>query len=140
MDTTLILAITVVIILLLIILFSAVYINSKRINSSKVAEIRNKLEELSLSIQSVEDAIRRDGVVKLDNLLSKVLQLRYNNTLPCGENLKKTKDLFEKKEYNELWNAHKIRNNIVHNDYEISSTEAASVYKIYKSSINKLLK
>ena len=140
MDTTIVLGITVMILILIILLFAAVYLGGKKIDSSKKPDILNKIEELRLAITSLEGSSRRDAVVKLDNLLSKSLQLKYNNSLTCGDNLKKAKGTFSKKEYNSLWDAHKTRNNIVHDDYEIDEKEAEEVYHIYKSSIIKILK
>lgn len=140
MDTTVILGITVMILLLIIILFAAVYLSSKRIDSTKRADILNKVDELKMAVGSLEGSVRRDAIVKLDNLLSKSLQLKYNNTSTCGDNLKRAKDLFPRKDYDNLWSAHKIRNNIVHNDYEISESEAEEAYKVYKSNIIKILK
>lgn len=140
MDTTVILGITVMILILILILFAAVYLSSKRIDSSKKSEIINKIEELRLAVGSLEGSVRRDAIVKLDNLLAKSLQLKYNNTATCGDNLKKAKNLFAKKDYDNLWDAHKIRNNIVHNDYEINEEEAEEVFHIYKSNIIKILK
>mgnify|MGYP000915937584 CR=1 FL=1 len=140
MDTRIILAITVMIIILVIILFVVVNIGGRRIDISKRTEILKRLEELGLATGSLEGSTRRDAVVKLDNLLSKALQIKYNNTLSCGDNLKKAKDFFSKKDYNDLWNVHKIRNSIVHDDYEINEEEADEVFKIYKSNIIKILK
>lgn len=140
MDTTVILGITVMILLLIIILFAAVYLSSKRIDATKRAEILNKVDELKMATGSLEGSVRRDAIVKLDNLLSKSLQLKYNNTSTCGDNLKKAKDLFSRKDYDNLWSVHKIRNNIVHNDYEISEAEAQEAYSVYKSNIIKILK
>lgn len=140
MDTTITLGITVMILILIIILFAAVYLGSKKIDSSKKAEIMNRLEELRLGVESLEGSVRRDAVVKLDNLLSKALQLKYGNTATCGDNLKQAKNFFPKKDYNNLWSVHKIRNNIVHDDYEIDEAEAKEVYHIYRSNIIKILK
>ena len=135
-----ILGITVMILILIIILFAAVYLNGKRVDSTKKAEVLKKVDELMLAISSLEGSIRRDAVVKLDNLLSKALQLKYNNEDTCGDNLKRAKSLFNRDDYNRLWEVHKIRNNIVHNDYEISEKEAEEVYYVYKSNIKKILK
>ncbi len=140
MDTTVALGITVMIVLLIIILFVAVYLGGKRIDSTRKLEIIKRLEELELSVGSLEASVRRDAIVKVDNILSTLFQIKYNNKATCGDNLKRAKNLFPKKEYENLWKAHKIRNNIVHSDYEIEQDEAENVYSIYKSSITKILK
>ncbi|HOV34488.1 MAG TPA: hypothetical protein PLS56_00650 [Candidatus Dojkabacteria bacterium] len=138
METTLIL--TILILILIAILFVVVYLNQKTISKAKAKQILTKLNDLQMDIMSNESSVRRDAVIKLDNLLAKSLQYYYNNSLPCGDNLKKAKNIFKKKEYNDIWEVHKIRNNIVHNDYDIPQEEARKVYNTYKLSIIKIIK
>ena len=40
--------------------------------------------------------VRRDAIIKLDNLLSKALQVYFKNTSSCGDNLKMQVDCLEK--------------------------------------------
>ncbi len=131
--------ITILILLMVTVLFVLASVNSKRISTTKKNEITKKLIELSMSIQSNESAVRRDAIIKLDNLLAKALQYYYKNSNLCGDNLKRAKNLFKKKEYNELWEVHKIRNEIVHNDYEVDIEEAQEMYNTYKFSISRIL-
>ena len=131
---------TVTILLLIVILFLAVSFANKKIDNTKKVDILNKLKDLGLHIQSLDGAVRRDSVVKLDNLLTKALQYYFHNTDTCGDNLKKSNRVFKKKELDDLWNAHKTRNNIVHNDYDISQEEALKIFNIYNFSIKKILK
>ena len=58
----------------------------------------------------------------------------------CGDNLKLAKKIFRRNEYNDLWEVHKIRNKIVHDDYDISAEDSKKVYNIYKSAILKILR
>jgi len=139
MDSTSIIM-TVTILLLIVILFLAVSFANKKIDNTKKVDILNKLKDLGLHIQSLDGAVRRDSVVKLDNLLTKALQYYFHNTDTCGDNLKKSNRVFKKKELDDLWNAHKTRNNIVHNDYDISQEEALKIFNIYNFSIKKILK
>ena len=97
-----ILCITVMILILIIVLFAAVYLSSKRVDTTKKTEVLKKVDDLMLAISSLEGSIRRDAVVKLDNLLSKALQLKYNNEDTCGDNLKRAKSLFNRDDYNRL--------------------------------------
>lgn len=131
---------TIIILLLLIILFVAVSLGNKRVSITKKKHILTKLEELRLTSSSQESSVRRDSIIKLDNLLSKSLQYYFKNSNLCGENLKIASKIFKKKEYNDLWDVHKIRNRIVHDDYDITQQEAENVYGIYKMSILKILK
>jgi len=131
---------TLVILLLIIVLFVAVSFSNKKISSTKKEGILQKLKELELTIQGLESASRRDAVIKLDNLLAKSLQYYFHNSESCGYNLKKSSKLFKKKELDDIWSAHKIRNDVVHDDYEVTVDEALKLYNIYKFSIKKILK
>lgn len=137
MDSSLYLPLLIV--LLVVILFIFVAINGKKIDEKKKKRILEKLQALKEQIYSEELSLRRDGIIKLDNLLSKSLQLYFKNDLQCGENLKQAKRIFKKRLHERVWEAHKIRNKIVHDDYPISLEESKSVFEIYKMSIIKTL-
>ncbi len=132
--------ITIAILILISTLFLVTYINSKKIPIKKKEKVFEKLEELHTQIKSPDDYARRDAVIKLDNLLSKALNIRYSNSSPCGDNLKLSKRIFDKKLYQEIWDVHKIRNQIVHDDREISEIEATEIYRVYKLGIKHILK
>ena len=138
MDNSLFLSI--IILLLIAALFVMASLNTKKIDKKKREKLIKELYSLEKSINSDELAIRRDAIIKLDNILSKSLQHYFGNDASCGENLKSAKKIFRKREYNNLWEAHKIRNRIVHSDYAVSKEEARKVLQIYKLSISKILK
>jgi len=69
--------ITIVILALISILFIVVSLANKKIDKSKKNEMYDKLKELEMGMHSLDGAIRRDTVVKLDNLLSKSLQIYF---------------------------------------------------------------
>ena len=132
--------ITIIILLLVALLFLIAYINSKKIPVKKKEEIFSKLSELENQIKSPDDYARRDAVIKLDNLLAKSLNIRYSNDKQCGDNLKISKKLFDKKLYQQLWDVHKLRNDIVHSDEDVPSVQAEEIYRIYKLGIKHVLK
>ena len=132
--------ITIIILLLVALLFLIAYINSKKIPVKKKEDILSKLSELENQIKSPDDYARRDAVIKLDNLLAKSLNIRYSNDKQCGDNLKISKKLFDKKLYQQLWDVHKLRNNIVHSDEDFPSVQAEEIYRIYKLGIKHVLK
>jgi uncharacterized protein YutE (UPF0331/DUF86 family) len=117
-----------------------VSLNTKKIDQKKREKLIKELYSLEKSINSEELAIRRDAIIKLDNILSKSLQLYFRNDASCGENLKSAEKIFRKREYNRLWDAHKIRNRVVHDDYAVSKEDARKALQIYKLSVNKILK
>lgn len=138
MDNPLLLPI--IILVLIVILFIVASINSKKVPEKKKEKLFEKLDELKEQTESNDYIVRRDAVIRLDNLLSKALQVRYRNDISCGENLKMAKSLFIKRNYQEIWDVHKLRNDIVHRDVEVSEQQAKEAYKVYKMSINKILR
>ncbi len=137
MDNTILL--TISILFLIAILFVMARINSRRVPQKKKEKIYEKLENIKLQVQSEDVYARRDAIIKLDNLLSKALQIRYRNEKNCGDNLKMAKKLFRRDTYQNIWDVHKLRNNIVHKDEDIGYDEAQQAYKTYKMAINKVL-
>jgi uncharacterized protein YutE (UPF0331/DUF86 family) len=137
MDNSLIISITILVLIML--LFVLVSINNRKIDRKKREKLVKEVLALEKGSMSDELAIRRDSIIKLDNLLSKSLQIYFNNDFACGDNLKKADTLFRKREYNTLWETHKLRNKIVHDDYAISKEEAQRAYGVYKRSIIKIL-
>lgn len=92
-----------------------------------------------MQIENNDAYARRDAIIKMDNLLFKALQIRYKDTFDGIENLKKAKESFRKDTYQNIWNVHKLRNDIVHDDRDIEYNEAVNAYKIYKMAIYKIL-
>lgn len=140
MDSQITQLFTMIILILISILFFAVYLAQNNISKGKAKKLIERLEQLQSGALSSEMSVRRDTVIKLDNLLSKSLQYYFSNTDMCGDNLKLAKKIFRRDEYNNLWEAHKTRNRIVHDDYDISADDSKKVYNIYRSAILKILR
>jgi Leucine-rich repeat (LRR) protein len=134
------LLITIIILLIISFLFLLTYINSKKIPNRKKEIIFKDLESLTSLIKSPELYARRDAIIRLDNLLAKTLRMRYQNEETCGENLKIAKNLFTKSLYQNLWDVHKLRNEIVHKDKDIDYEKTQKSYRIYKLGITRILK
>lgn len=122
------------------IIFLLALSKSRGIPSEEKSKILKQLDDLRYSMSLNNSASNRDGIVRLDSLLSKSLQLKNKNSLNCGENLKKSKIFIGRTYYEEIWQFHKLRNSIVHENIEISNQHAVDAYKIYFAVINKLLK
>lgn len=138
MNTGLI--ITISLLLVVIILFLLASSPSRRISTSKKAELYRDFARIYSSTVNDNPSVRRDSFIKMDNILSKALQAYYSNSENCGTNLKTAKNVFSKKQYEKIWEVHKIRNSIVHSDAEVSKEESAKAFDIYKMSIVTLLK
>jgi len=138
MDNTVI--ITILILIAIAVLFLMVASGTKKERQKSISRMLNSLEALKAGASSDDLARRRDTVIKLDNILSKALQYRLSNTKLCGDNLKLVSKRFKRAEYDKLWEAHKLRNRIVHDDLDVSENEAEEAYKIYNMSIHRILK
>lgn len=138
MSTALI--ITVVLLLLVALLFLLAGSANRRISTSRKAAIYQDFAKIYSNAVSEEPSVRRDSFIKMDNMLAKVLQLYMSNHENCGTNLKLAKKAFSKKLYNNIWEVHKIRNSIVHDDLEVSKKESSKAFEIYKMSLMSLLK
>lgn len=130
----------ILILLFLLVLGLVVYLNNiPRINE----KVRKKVWEEVLQIKKMVDTNNpltyRDIIIRLDSLLNKSLRMYYKNSENCGTNLKQAKSLFNKEEYNRIWEVHKLRNKVVHEDKEISSLELKNAYNIISLAIKKIL-
>jgi type II secretory pathway pseudopilin PulG len=133
------LIITILIIIAIAVLFVMVASSQKQEKQKTKSRMLNTLEALKAGAFSDDLARRRDTIIKLDNVLSKSLQYRLSNTKLCGDNLKLVGKRFKKEEYNRLWEVHKLRNKIVHDDLDVTENEAQDAYKIYNMSIHRIL-
>jgi hypothetical protein len=131
---------TILILILIAMIFVLSKLNASKKSSRKKERILTGLNNLKEHASSENEFERRDTIIRLDNLLSKALNYRYNNSSSCGENLKKADKIFRKDTYQNLWDAHKLRNDVVHNNRSISKEESEDAYHIYKLSIQKILK
>lgn len=137
MDNTVI--ITILILVAIAVLFLMVASGSRKERQKSISRMLNSLEALKAGAYSDDLARRRDTMIKLDNILTKALQYRLINTNSCGDNLKLINKRFKRTEYDRLWEAHKLRNRIVHDDLDVSENEAQDAYKIYNMSIHRIL-
>ena len=132
--------ITILILIAVAVLFIMVASGTRKERQKTISRMLNSLEALKAGASSDDLARRRDTVIKLDNILSKALQYRLGNTKLCGDNLKLINKRFKRTEYDKLWEAHKLRNRIVHDDLDVTESEAEEAYKIYNMSIHRILK
>jgi ABC-type transporter MlaC component len=134
------LILTIVILIMIGMLFILSKLNASKRSSRKKERMLATLERLKDHSASENDFERRDTIIRLDNLLAKAFNYRYNNSKTCGENLKKADKMFRKDTYQNLWDVHKLRNDVVHNNRSISVEESQDAYHIYKLCIKKILK
>jgi hypothetical protein len=134
------LLITILILIALTSLFLLVAIRSRKDTYKKKEKIINDLELLRNVMVNTTPSERVLTIIKLDNLLSRAFQYYYGNKNSCSDNLKQAKKLFKRNNYQKLWDTHKLRNKVVHEEREISESDLREAYEIYKFSIRKILK
>lgn len=137
MDSSLYITILVLVIILALFLFAAS--SSKSISKRRRTEILNQLNDIKNNIGLDINSANRDSVVRLDSLLSKVLQVVKGNKLSCGENLKLIKNRVKRDLYNDIWEYHKLRNRIVHENIDVNAEEAKAAYSVYYKLITTLI-
>jgi hypothetical protein len=82
----------------------------------------------------------KEGIIKFDNLLNKSLIIKGFRGQTLGERLKSSQKFFKWEDYSGIWDAHKLRNKIVHEDYNPSGAELKKSVKYFKLAIRRLLR
>lgn len=82
----------------------------------------------------------REAVIEADKLVDFVLKRRFPGRETAGERLKEAKTLFSDRGlYENLWYAHKLRNELVHTvGFELPSTEAKNLLEYFKRALEVL--
>lgn len=80
----------------------------------------------------------KDSLVELDKLLDYLLKNKRVKGETLGERLKNANSMFTRNDYNALWNAHKLRNQLVHEvEHSISITTIKNNSRTMASIIKK---
>jgi len=104
--------------------------------------IQKKWSEIEELIKLGGPSCFQKAIIEADKLLDFVLsQMGYEGKL--GDKLKLAKEEFIKEKdyslYNDIWRAHKLRNELVHNlNYEIYSFEVKEVIKKFEKAFKNL--
>ncbi|MEK7555632.1 MAG: hypothetical protein AAB516_02330 [Patescibacteria group bacterium] len=101
--------------------------------------VRKKWEELLEKIKSSDERDLRLAIIEADNLVDEILIIHDHPGKDMGERLKSIHPN-EIGNYNDLWEAHKMRNRIAHEtNFHINSGEAQRIIKIYHKTLQDLL-
>ena len=103
--------------------------------------IKNKWVNVEQLLSANNPASRRQAIVEADKVLDYALDRLYPGLNATGERLKLAKEIFDykRKEYDEVWFAHKVRNEMVHNlNFEMPSVEAKNIIEKFKTGIGLL--
>lgn len=75
---------------------------------------QNRLQEIDAHTDFDNYMSLKAAVIDLDSLLDHALKNSRLNGQTMGERLKAAHSMFERSLYNEIWTAHKMRNQLVH--------------------------
>lgn len=102
--------------------------------------VQQKIREYDISIQDANPMVVKSTLMEADKLLDYVLQKRGYAGNTMGDRLKNAKKTYDRNTYNDLWNAHKMRNTLVHEvETSPSSVEMRKNYHVFRKCIAVLL-
>lgn len=77
-------------------------------------KIKKDWNEIEILLKGRQPSQLRQAVIMADRCLDNALKDIYPDGTSLGDRLKATENRFNKYVYNRVWEAHKIRNNLVH--------------------------
>ena len=104
----------------------------------QIIERWDKVEELE---KIGRPSTLKEAVIEADKLIDYALDKIYPGRDSAAERLKETKDLFirSRQDYENLWYAHKLRNELVHTiGFELPIVEAKNLLVYYKNTLKIL--
>jgi hypothetical protein len=128
----------------IIIICIIVFVYWEFFSKAEISEWRKKtIRKLrSIDTQNHTDNIQTlsQNLISLDKLLHFVLQNKISKGENFAEKLKFAKHLWSKDMYNDIWQAHKYRNEIVHNiDFKPTGKTLMVNISIFKKAIRKAI-
>lgn len=110
--------------------------NRAAIDKEKILEKWQKIEEL---VKLGGESRFKQAVIEADKLFDAGLIVEGVKGETMGERLKNAEDKFDREIYQDLWKAHKVRNDIVHaHDRELLSGETENTLRRFKEALKEL--
>jgi predicted DNA-binding protein YlxM (UPF0122 family) len=118
-------------------------IRTKRVHHREVLNkqiVKDRWTEIENTLNLGGQSHFKSAILDADKLLDHVLKGLNVSGQTLGDRLKNAKGKFAKyDDYNNLWFAHKVRNNIAHEmNHEINSAEARRALEYYKKALKEL--
>lgn len=103
-----------------------------------VGKIKSEWEQVEQLIQVGRPSAVKEAVIVADKLLDYTLsQISFGETM--GERLKNARDAFPRSVYQNLWEAHKVRNALVHeSDFDLTQLVARDALSKFKAAFRSL--
>jgi hypothetical protein len=110
-------------------------ITSPSIDRQKYQEKWLQIEEM---LRTKRESSVKHALLEADKLLDLGLIDKKIKGQTMGERLKSAKNMFDTNLYNEIWQAHKLRNQMVHEDSEILSFQVETKILVFKRALKAL--
>lgn len=114
------------------------YVGEGRLTLMDTQTVREKWAAIEQQMQIGKPSNYRQAVIDADKLTDFVLRKMYPSLETMGERLKQVKPKFvgNYQIYDDLWFAHKVRNEIVHNvNFELPSVQAGDVLEKFRNAL-----
>lgn len=104
-------------------------------------QIRQRWEKIEELKTLAKPSTLREAVIEADKLVDFALGKIYPGNETAGERLKLAREMFTnyRQDYENLWYAHKIRNEMVHTiGFELPTVEAKNILDYFKKALETL--
>lgn len=116
-------------------------INRGYLSSYDQQVVRQKWLEIESLLTAGNPAAKKQAVLAADKVLDYALDRLYPNLETTGERLKAAREIFQnnKSDYDQLWFAHKVRNEMVHNlNFELPAVEAKNTTEKIRTGLRRM--
>jgi len=102
------------------------------------AKYQEKWQQIEEMLRTKRESSVKHALLEADKLLDLGLIDKKIKGKTMGERLKASVKLFDNNLYNEIWQAHKLRNQMVHEDSEILSFQVETKILVFKRALKAL--
>lgn len=103
--------------------------------------IQSKWQEIEELMRLGQPSNYARAVLEADKLLDHILKGYRAPGMTMGDRLKASQNRFSQEGYNAAWQAHKVRNELVHNsDFQVMDYTAKSAITNFKKAIDELIR
>lgn len=106
--------------------------------NNKNIDFNSRWQKVENLLGARRDSALKQGLIEADKLLDLSLREKGLKGETMGGRLKMAKSLFEANLYQQIWEAHKLRNRLVHDDDEILSFQIEKAVKVFKKALQRL--
>ena len=136
MEILIVVGVVLIVIVLVAIIVSSSGGGSNQAEWKKIAKSNIYKAESKLNSSNYYEV--KDSLVELDKLLDYILKNKRVSGGTLGERLKNANSMFSKNDYNALWSAHKLRNQVVHEvEHNVNINTIKNNSKVMSSILKK---